>query len=96
MGYRVLFNNGDPYTEPEKAELWIGHSRGADRLRFAKNGTYKLYFGSSHPDAINHPFDNSGGNEIDENEIPNKFHYEFTEEMKEAILNITKKLKKEL
>jgi len=35
-GYRVEFDAGLPYTIPnENAVLWLGHSRGADRLRFA-------------------------------------------------------------
>lgn len=35
-GYRVLFNVGRAYTSPNpKAAVWIGHSRGIDRLQFA-------------------------------------------------------------
>lgn len=38
-GYRVEFDEGDPYTLPMKgASVWIGHSRGIDRLRFAPKG----------------------------------------------------------
>jgi hypothetical protein len=36
QGYRVQFDPGKPYTVPTtKADIWIGHSRGCDRLRFA-------------------------------------------------------------
>lgn len=35
-GYRVELDPGEPYTSPdESAALWVGHSRGIDRLRFA-------------------------------------------------------------
>lgn len=35
-GYQVEFDTGEPYTLPnKKATLWVGHSRGIDRLRFA-------------------------------------------------------------
>jgi len=37
QGYRVEFDLGLPHTVPDQsAEVWIGHSRGADRLQFAK------------------------------------------------------------
>jgi hypothetical protein len=35
-GYRVEFDAGQPYTLPnEKAKVWVGHSRGIDRLDHA-------------------------------------------------------------
>lgn len=35
-GYTVKFDRGAPFTMPdEKAQLWVAHSRGVDRLRFA-------------------------------------------------------------
>lgn len=37
QGYRVEFDLGLPETTPsQSADLWIGHSRGADRLQFAE------------------------------------------------------------
>lgn len=39
-GYEVEFDAGAPYTAPKMyADVWIGHSRGIDRLRFAKRST---------------------------------------------------------
>lgn len=39
-GYTVEFDPGTPYTHPKMyADAWIGHSRGIDRLRFAKSST---------------------------------------------------------
>lgn len=38
-GYRVAFDAGEPFTQPdESAAVWVGHSRGIDRLRFAPRG----------------------------------------------------------
>jgi hypothetical protein len=37
--YDVVFDAGKPFSTPPKADLWVGHSRGADRLRFATAGT---------------------------------------------------------
>jgi hypothetical protein len=39
-GYEVEFDAGKPYTAPKMyAAVWIGHSRGIDRLRFARRST---------------------------------------------------------
>ncbi len=35
LGFSVSYDPGEPHTLPKAANLWIGHSRGADRLRFA-------------------------------------------------------------
>jgi hypothetical protein len=76
QGYRVSFDAGKPRTSPNKADVWIGHSRGADRLRFAPSGTTTIPVGSHREGAINHPRDNV--NERD----PNQFHYRLTHTMK--------------
>lgn len=86
LGYEVKVDNGEPYTCPEKADLWIGHSRGSDRLRFAPKGTHILAFGSSSKNAINHPKDNSVKITYPSDVLPNEFHYVFTKKMREAIL----------
>ncbi len=46
-GYSVTRDPGLPYTSPPKADLWIGHSRGCDRLRFAPQGTKTIAFGTN-------------------------------------------------
>lgn len=58
-GYSVSFDAGKPHTTPKAADLWIGHSRGADRLRFAPKGTKTLSIGSPVAGAINHPEDSA-------------------------------------
>jgi hypothetical protein len=38
-GYTVEYDEGKEYTQPrDGAQVWIGHSRGVDRLRFAAKG----------------------------------------------------------
>ena len=80
LGFEVSFDSGEPFSTPKEANVWIGHSRGADRLRFAPNTTITISIGSKLKDSINHPKDT---NEI----IPNKFHYILTDEMIEELKN---------
>lgn len=58
-GYDITFDAGAPHTVPPKADVWIGHSRGADRLRFAGEEKVPLAIaiGSHQKGAINHPGD---------------------------------------
>jgi len=84
-GYDVSFDPGEPFTEPPPADLWVGHSRGADRLRFAPAATRAVAIGSRLPGAVNHPdddvltpFHETGG-------APPDAHYELTPEMIAAL-----------
>ena len=79
LGYEVSLDKGEPYTEPIKADLWIGHSRGVDRLRFAPKHTKVIALGIEV--GINHPKDTS----LRAGDVPNKFHYILTEDMKKEI-----------
>lgn len=81
QGYSVSRDVGEPYTEPAPADVWLGHSRGVDRLRFAPEGTQTLAFGSGVEGAINHPEDLS----LKAEDVPTSAHYQFTDEMKQAI-----------
>lgn len=94
LGYVVTVDAGLPYTTPIKSDLWIGHSRGADRLRFAPKGTKVLAFGSIAPGAINHPRDNTTKNNVKEYTAPNDYHYVLTKEMKDAMLGVVHKMSK--
>ena len=87
LDYSVKFDPGEPYTQPEQADLWIGHSRGVDRLRFAPKETLTISLGSDDPNSINHPLDNSVKEFSDKDYVPNKFHYVLSDEMKEEIKN---------
>lgn len=85
LGYEVVFDPGEPHTTPPPADLWIGHSRGTDRLRFAPATTKIIALGSSLPGAINHPRDNTKDSFGPSDIIPNEYHYAFMDEMRDAI-----------
>lgn len=106
LGFSVKFDSGEPYTTPPSADLWIGHSRGADRLRFAPSGILTIGIGvpESTEDTIfpivNHPDDEmvnrkfSSGKIIEgkgNDELDDTNHYILTEEMKAEIIEIIKK-----
>lgn len=78
-GYSVTFDPGLEYTRPNKADLWIGHSRGASRLKYAYTGTKTLAFGDEN--GINHPKDTA----LKKGNLMNDYHFIFCKEMKEAI-----------
>lgn len=80
-GYETTRDPGEPYTAPEPADLWVGHSRGTDRLRFAPTGVRTVRLGSSHPDAINHPDDTA----VSVDGRPSVSHYTLTPEMVTAL-----------
>ena len=48
----VIYDRGEPMTLPPPADLWVGHSRGASRLRFAPKGTKTLNI-TEYEDGIN-------------------------------------------
>jgi hypothetical protein len=91
LDYEVTFDAGEPHTSPPNADLWIGHSRGVDRLQFAPKGTITVMFGTSRVGAVNHPDDNSQTGVYPSEVMPNKFHYVFNDEMKQAIIAATRK-----
>ncbi len=80
LGYQVVFDSGFSHTLPPMADLWIGHSRGADRLRFAPKGVKTIALGVNLPRSINHPQDQVA--------ISDCYHYIFTKEMKYKIKKV--------
>lgn len=77
-GFDVAFDPGKAYTSPPPADVWIGHSRGSDRLRFAPSGTMTIAMGVPwNPDAINHPED-----EAQVGARPGIAHFTLTDEMR--------------
>jgi hypothetical protein len=75
-GYTVSHDAGAPYTSPRKADLWVGHSRGSDRLRFAGKGTTTIALGSPSAGSINHRKDRPAVGVA-----PTKEHYVLTRRM---------------
>lgn len=80
LGYKASFDSGEPHTTPPKADLWVGHSRGNERLRFAPEGTCTISIGAA--GGINHPKDNA----IAKGQEPDQFHFILTKEMKTKII----------
>lgn len=78
QGWQITRDPGDPHTSPPPADLWIGHSRGVDRLRFAPEGTRTISLGAA--GGINHPKDTA----MEPGDIPTEYHYMLTEEMQQA------------
>lgn len=108
LSYEVLLDLGEPYTTPPTADLWIGHSRGSDRLRFAPEGTIIIGLGvptsveGNNFAVVNHPRDElahrvyEGGKIIkgeDTGHLDDTYHYVLTEDMKKEIVEIIEKEK---
>ena len=88
-GFKVEFDEGKPHTTPNlKAQLWIGHSRGADRLKFAPKHITTISIGSSLPNSINHPDDKVDIKPDDYDKLPNniiKAHNSWHSSFKEKL-----------
>lgn len=78
-GYGVSYDAGEPHTVPKPADLWLGHSRGVDRLRFAPEHTKTLALGA--PNGINHPKDKA----MKPGDVPGSFHYRLTKAMQKQL-----------
>jgi 8-oxo-dGTP pyrophosphatase MutT (NUDIX family) len=86
QGLETTRDPGEPHTSPPPADLWLGHSRGADRLRFAPEGTQTIPLGSGLEGAITHPADLEHIQTALEGEGPLPEHYEMTPEMREELI----------
>jgi|APSaa5957512493_1039668.scaffolds.fasta_scaffold04293_2 hypothetical protein len=81
-GFEVTTDPGLPYTSPKKADVWVGYSRGVDRLRFAPKGTTTIALGSNVAGAVRHPKDNTANMVGTAKGVaPNKYHYVLTPRM---------------
>lgn len=100
---QVVFDAGEPYTTPPKADLWVGHSRGGDRLRFAPEGTKTLrlddYENSEAQDRYNRKltremrargYTKLSDFPVEERPVPGKFHRTVTKSMRKALKNSTR------
>lgn len=84
QGYNVSFDPGEPFTSPPSADLWVGHSRGADRLQFAPEGTQVIAVGApGYKGAINHPLDTSS---VEQG--PSDHHFTLDDTMRAAISSL--------
>jgi 2'-5' RNA ligase/ribosomal protein S18 acetylase RimI-like enzyme len=93
LGFEVSTDPGRPHTSPSPADLWVGHSRGADRLQFAPEETAVLGIGvptsddKTHFKVVNNPDDPLAKREFDHGRLAawSDAHYELTEDMKDEI-----------
>ncbi len=106
LDFEVSFDAGEPYTTPPKADVWIGHSRGSDRLRFALPETIVVGLGvpesvegHSFP-VVNHPKDElahrvyKSGKILrgeDTAHLDDTNHYILTDDMKRQLIEIIQK-----
>jgi hypothetical protein len=70
-GFQVIMDAGSPHTMPTKSDLWICHSSGCGRIRFADPTQKYIAIGTSGTklkNVLNHPLD-------DLKEIPNEYHF---------------------
>ena len=90
LGYEVSFDEGAPETSPPKADLWIGHSRGGDRLEGAVPEYAKAVLAIGVPDPTNQPFPaiNHPDDQPEVGKEPGEFHFIFTKKMKDKIEEI--------
>ena len=91
LGYEVSFDEGAPMTSPPKADLWIGHSRGSDRLVDAVPEYAKAVLAIGVPDPTNQPFPaiNHPDDQPEVGKEPSESHFVFTVEMKNKIKEIS-------
>ena len=87
-GFLVSMDKGKPHTMPPNADLWICHSRGCGRIRFADKNQEYIAIGTSGTklkNVINHPNDDLG-------KIPNKYHFLIPPELERKIVQMKEKL----
>ena len=55
-GFEVILDAGEPYTlPPSEAQVWLGHSRGQDRLDYAPEHIQTIYLKTKMPHNGLHP-----------------------------------------
>lgn len=98
-GYTTSYDAGEPYTLPdETADLWVAHSRGQDRLRFAPKGMKTLAIDqfedrAAERRAINAKLMEAAGAkswaEWEDRPDPPAEHYQITDALRNAIKEVT-------
>lgn len=83
LGYAAEFDPGEPHTIPdESAALWVGHSRGKDRLRFAPE-TVKTLYVDPYQD-----WHRAEDGPLPEGEVPPAEHYIVTDRLKKELQKV--------
>ena len=92
----ISYDRGDDYTTPKDADLWVGHSRGSGRLKYAPEGTKTLDV-TQYEDGIedyktlllramlDKGYSSVGEYPVEERPRPGPEHYTVTDRMREAL-----------
>ncbi len=81
LGFDVYTDDGEISSEPPEADIWIGHSRGIDKLSYAPDGTITVKMGfPSDSEAISHPMDDARPGKP-----PNEYHFVLSDSMKKEL-----------
>lgn len=81
---KVTLDEGAPYTRPPLSDVYIGHSRGVDRLQYVRNRRGSSSVSLGDPDGVIHPKDlewHSAGMKGS----PPKEHFMYTEDQRAAV-----------
>lgn len=92
----VVFDPGEDFTCPDRsADFYIGHSRGASRIRCMKTGEEWRFLQFGDPDGIMHPKDRKWHEQVESGSpsSPPKEHFLFIDEQKEAIRKLIVRIK---
>ena len=92
----VLRDPGADYTCPPKADLYIGHSRGAGRARCMSKGEEYRFLKFGDPDGVIHPDDAKWQASRGKPGVPDEppaCHYEFISAQRTAIVALIRELK---
>lgn len=93
-GFSVETDPGKRKTVPsEEDDLWIGHSRGVERLQYAPDDIKTLAFGAPEEDAYTHPKDRKLMLEEGREYEPVDEHYQFIDEQMQAIDKAVQEIK---
>jgi hypothetical protein len=92
----ISFDRGDENTTPRNADLWVGHSRGSSRLKFAPKGT-KTFDTTQYEDGVEEykaillkamlekGYSSLHEFPVEERPRPGSEHYTITDRMREAL-----------
>jgi adenylate kinase family enzyme/8-oxo-dGTP pyrophosphatase MutT (NUDIX family) len=94
----ISFDTGEEGTVPRKADLWLGHSRGMSRLKFAPDGTKTLRIDDYEDEDPEYNkmvskllselgVSNISEVPVDSRPVPGKSHYTMTSALRNAIRN---------
>jgi hypothetical protein len=89
---KVYHDPGKEFTEPRKADVWVGFSKGGDRLRFGDKSVLKISINDTASEhSVVNPDDKLTCDIGKPNCNPAKSHFIITDEMKNKLISLIKK-----